>query len=90
MDNVLWQIPRSGNAISEGEVNAILCLKAAFDLSVEEVRAAQTTCDYGCPFGHYSKQVGSTSFDLKGHPIVCYSVVASSEYSELLLHTSLC
>ena len=68
-----WKCSSECKPISEGEVNAILCLKAAFDLSVEEVRAALTTCDYGCPFGHYSKQVGSTSLDLKGHPIVCYS-----------------
>ena len=73
IDSKKWKCCSECKSISEGEVNAILCLKAAFDLSVEEVRAALTTCDYGCPFGHYSKQVGSTSLDLKGHPIVCYS-----------------
>ena len=41
---LLSMVPVNANeSISEGEVNAILCLKAAFDLSVEEVRAAQTT-----------------------------------------------
>ena len=52
-----WKCCSECKPISKGEVNAILCLKAAFDLSVEELRVALTTCDYGCPFGHYSKQV---------------------------------
>ena len=27
----------------------------------------------GCPFGHYTKLVGTCPVDLRGHPIVCYS-----------------
>ena len=64
IDSKKWKCCSECKSISEGEVKAILCLKAAFDLSVEEVRAALTTCNHGC---HYSKQVGSTSLDLKGH-----------------------
>ena len=88
-----WKCSSECKPISEGEVNAILCLKAAFDMSVEEVRAVLTTCDYGCPFGHYNKQVGSTSVDLKGHPIVCYSGSECSSQLRILgaaSNTSLC
>ena len=53
-------------------VVSIVTFRAAFELSVEEVRQALVKCDLGCPNGHYSKLVGSLPVDLKGHPIVCY------------------
>ena len=65
-----WECSKECKPISEGEVDAILCLKAAFDLSVEDVRAALNTCDFGCPYGHYTNLVNSTP--RKGHPIVCH------------------
>ena len=49
-----------------------MCLKSAFELSIEELRTALTVCDYGCPYGHYSKLVKSCPVDRIGHPIVCY------------------
>ena len=67
-----WKCSSECKPLSEGEVNSILSFKEAFKLPIEEVRAALSTCDYGCPFGHYSKQIGETSVGLKGHPIVCY------------------
>ena len=33
--------------ITDSEVDAILCLKSAFELSIEELRATLTVCDYG-------------------------------------------
>ena len=68
-----WECSCECKPISKGEVNAILCLKVAFELSVEEVRAALATCDYGCPYGHYTKLEGSMAVDRKGHPIICDS-----------------
>ena len=50
--NCTWECSTECKPISEGEVDAILCLKAAFDLSVGDVRAALNTCDCGCPYGH--------------------------------------
>ena len=58
--------------LNEFEVVAIVTFRAAFELSVEEVRQALAKCDMGCPNGHYTKLVGSLPVDLKGHPIVCY------------------
>ena len=40
---------------------------------MEKVRQALAECDMGCPYGHYTKLVGSLPVDLRGHPIVCYS-----------------
>ena len=54
--------------LSEFEVNAIVSFRAAFDLSVEEVRQALAKCDSGCPNGHYTKVVGSLPVDLRGQP----------------------
>ena len=68
-----WKCSRHCKPLSQPEVNAILCLRAAFDLSVEEVRQALAKCDMGCPNGHYTKVVGSLPVDLRGHPIVCYT-----------------
>ena len=47
------------------EVNAIVCFRTAFELSLEEVRKALAECDMGCPFGHYTKYVDSS--------VVCYT-----------------
>ena len=68
-----WECSNECKPISECEVDTILALKAAFELPVEEVRAALATCDYGCPYGHYAKLEGSVPVDRKGHSIVCYS-----------------
>ena len=65
-----WECSKKCKPISDSEVDAILSLKAAFDLSVENVRAALNTCDSGCPYGHYTNSVNSTP--RKGHPIACY------------------
>ena len=68
-----WECSSECKPISKGEVAAILSLKMAFQLSVEKVRAALATCDYGCPYGHYTKLEGSTPVYRKGHPIICHS-----------------
>ena len=52
------------------EVDAIVSFKASFGLPVEKVGQALAECDMGCPF---SKLVGSSPIDLRGHPIVCYN-----------------
>ena len=44
LQSCTWECSNECNPISEGEVDAILCLKEAFDLSVEDVRAALNTC----------------------------------------------
>ena len=67
-----WKCTKGCRPISDSEVDAILCLKSAFELSIEELRAALTACDYGCPYGHYTKLVKSCPVDRIGHPIVCY------------------
>ena len=67
-----WKCTKGCRPISDSEVDAILCLKSAFELSIEELRTALTVCDYGCPYGHYSKLVKSCPVDRIGHPIVCY------------------
>ena len=68
-----WECSSECKPISKGEVDAILSLKMAFQLSVEKVRAALATCHYGCPYGHYTKLEGSTPVYRKGHPIICHS-----------------
>ena len=68
-----WKWSRHCKPLSQLEVNAIVCFRAAFDLSVEEVRQALAKCDLGCPNGHYTKLVGSLPVDLRGHHIVCYT-----------------
>ena len=67
-----WKCTKGCRPIPDSEVDAILCLKSAFELSIEELRTALTVCDYGCPYGHYSKLVKSCPVDRIGHPIVCY------------------
>ena len=62
-----WKCTKECRPIPDCEVEAILCLKA-----IEELRAALTACDYGCPYGHYTKLVESRPVDRIGHPIVCY------------------
>ena len=52
------------------EVDAIVCFKASFGLPVEKVGQALAECSMGCLF---SKLVGSSPIDLRGHPIVCYN-----------------
>ena len=46
----IWKCTKECRPIPDCEVEAILCLKAAFELSIEKLRAALTACDYGCPF----------------------------------------
>ena len=55
------------------EVDAIVSFKASFGLPVEKVRQALAECSMGCLF---SKLVGSSPIDLRGHPIV-YCVLVS-------------
>ena len=50
-----WKCTKGCRPISDSEVDAILCLKSALG----ELRAPLTVCDYGCPYGHYSKLVKS-------------------------------
>ena len=75
--------------LSDSEIDTILSFRAAFDLSVEEARQALAKCDYGCPYGHYTKCrefmlqdcidcVGFSTVELKGHPIVCHTGDCSS------------
>ena len=51
-------------------ITLFVCFRTPF---VEKVRQALAECDMGCPYGHYTKLMGSLPVDLKGHPIVCYS-----------------
>ena len=60
-----WECSKKCKPNAEYEVDGILSLKTAFDLSVENVRAALNTCNCGCPYGHYTNC-------RKGRPIVCY------------------
>ena len=53
------------------------CFRAAFDLSVQEVRQTLAKCDLGCPNGHYTKSVHSLPVGLRGHPIVCDSCTST-------------
>ena len=52
------------------EVDAIVSFKASFCLPVEKVGQALAECSMSCLF---SKLVGSSPIDLRGHPIVCYN-----------------
>ena len=72
--------------MSDSEIDAIPSFRAAFDLSVEEARQALAKCDYGCPYGDYTKCrefllpdfvhcVGFSPVELLGHPIVCQVVI---------------
>ena len=66
----------SGNVLHNAntdlfEVDAIVSFKASsFGLPVEKVGQALAECSMGCLF---SKLVGSSPVDLRGHPIVCYN-----------------
>ena len=55
------------------EVDAIVSFKASFGLPVEKVGQALAECSMGCLF---SKLVGSSPIDLRGHPIVCCVLVS--------------
>ena len=68
-----WECSAQCKPLTLFEVDAIVSFKASFDLPVEKVRQTLAECDMGCPFGHYSKFVGSSPVDLRGHPIVCYN-----------------
>ena len=68
-----WECSTQCKPLSVFEVDAIVSFKASFALPAEKVRQALAECDMGCPFGHYSKLVGSSPVDLRGHPIVCYN-----------------
>ena len=50
-------------------LSACYSFKASFGLPVEKVGQALAECDMGCPFCHYSKLVGSSPVDLRGHPL---------------------
>ena len=45
-----WKCTKGCRPISDSEVDAILCLKSAFELSIVELRTALAVCDYGCPY----------------------------------------
>ena len=68
-----WECSKHCKPLNEFEVVSIVTFRAAFELSVEEVRQALAKCDMGCPNCHYTKLVGFLPVDLQGHPIVCYS-----------------
>ena len=68
-----WECSAQCKPLTLFEDDAIVSFKASFSLPVEKVRQALAECDMGCPFGHYSKLVGSSPVDLRGHPIVCYN-----------------
>ena len=68
-----WECSTQCKPLTLYEVDAIVSFKASFGLPVEKVRQALAECDMGCPFGHYSKLVGSSPVGLRGHPIVCYN-----------------
>ena len=66
-----WECSSECKPVSDAEVDAILELKAAFEMSLQDVRHALDSCDWGCPNGHYTRLIGSNPIDLKGHPLVC-------------------
>ena len=88
----MWECHSECKPLSDSEIDTILSFRAAFDLSVEEARQALAKCDYGCPYGHYTKCrefmlqdcvdcvdcVGFSTVELKGHPIVCHTGDCSS------------
>ena len=59
--------------LTDFEVNSIVCFRAAFERSVEEVRKALAECDNWVPLWSLHK-IYSSVIDLKGHPNVCYTV----------------
>ena len=69
----MWECSKQCEPLSDFEVKAIVCFRTAFEQPVEKVMQALAQCDMGCPYGHYSKLVGTEPVDLRGHPIVCYS-----------------
>ena len=72
-ESKMWECSKQCKPLSEFEVSAILSFSTAFEQPLEKVRQALAQCDMGCPYGHYTKVVGTVPVDLKGHPIVCYS-----------------
>ena len=54
-----WECSKQCKPLNEFEVVAIVTFRAAFELSVEEVRQALAKCDMGCPNGHYTKLEGT-------------------------------
>ena len=68
-----WECSTQCKPLTVFEVDSIVSFKASFGLPVEKVRQALAECNMGCPFCHYSKLVGSSPVDLRGHPIVCYN-----------------
>ena len=51
----MWECHSECKPLSDSVIDTILSFRAAFDLSVEEARQALAKCDYGCPYGHYTK-----------------------------------
>ena len=55
----MWECSKQCKPLSQFEVNAILIFSTVFDQPVEKVRQALAQCDMGCPYGHFTKLVGS-------------------------------
>ena len=72
-ESVVWECSQHCKPLTDVEIVAIVTLRAAFEGSIEEARQALAECDFGCPFGHYTKLRHDCVVDLKGHPIVCYT-----------------
>ena len=76
-----WECSKQCKPLNEFEVVSIVTFRAAFELSVEEVRQALAKCDLGCPNGHYSKLVGSHSKlvgSLRPHSLVNVNYVKTA------------
>ena len=59
-----WVCLKQRKPLNDTEVVSIVTFRAAFELSVEEVRQALANCDLGCPNGHHTKFVRSLPVDL--------------------------
>ena len=56
-----WERSSECKPVSDAEVDAILELKVAFEMSLQDVRHALDHCDGGCPNGHYTRLTPLTS-----------------------------
>ena len=66
-----WECSVHCKPLTDIEVVAIVTFRAAFEGCIEEARQALAECDWGCPFGQYTKLGWDCVIDLKCHPIVC-------------------
>ena len=71
--SVVWECSQHCKPLTDVEIVAIVTSRGAFEGSIEEAGQALAECDFGCPFGHYTKLRHDCVVDLKGHPIVCYT-----------------